>query len=57
MRLIHEGTGTGPLWQTVIFLGGLIPAMLAITGIIMWVNARRRRAAMERRHGTRRVTA
>ncbi|HEX8468736.1 MAG TPA: PepSY-associated TM helix domain-containing protein [Allosphingosinicella sp.] len=48
MRRIHDGTGTGALWQTIIFVGGLIPALLAVTGILMWLNARRGR----RRAGT-----
>ena len=55
MRRIHDGTGTGTVWQVIIFVGGLVPALLAVTGIIMWVTARRRRAAMERRHGARRT--
>lgn len=57
MRRIHDGTGMGAAWQVVIILGGLIPAMLAVTGIIMWVNARSRRSAMDRRRAARTVTA
>jgi uncharacterized iron-regulated membrane protein len=53
MRRLHDGTGTGPVWQTIIFIGGLIPAALAVTGILMWLNARRRRAGMLRRHERR----
>jgi uncharacterized iron-regulated membrane protein len=47
MRRWHDGTGMGPVWQVIIFLGGIIPAVLAITGITMWVNSRkwRRRPA------------
>jgi uncharacterized iron-regulated membrane protein len=41
MRRIHDGTDMGLLWQIVVFLGGLIPATLAITGIMMWVRGRR----------------
>ncbi|HEX8063134.1 MAG TPA: PepSY-associated TM helix domain-containing protein, partial [Allosphingosinicella sp.] len=44
MRRIHDGTGMGALWRTVIFLGGLIPALLAVTGILMWLHLRRSRA-------------
>lgn len=44
MRRIHDGSGMGPLWQTIIFIGGLIPAGLAVTGIIMWWRARQWRA-------------
>jgi uncharacterized iron-regulated membrane protein len=40
MRRIHDGNGMGLAWQIVIFLGGLIPAALAVTGIIMWWRAR-----------------
>ncbi len=40
MRRIHDGTRMGWLWQTIIFLGGLLPAILAITGVIMWWRAR-----------------
>lgn len=43
MRRIHDGTGMGALWQTIIFLGGLIPALLAVTGILMWLHVRRGR--------------
>jgi uncharacterized iron-regulated membrane protein len=43
MRRIHDGTGMGALWQTIIFIGGLIPALLAVTGILMWLQARRGR--------------
>lgn len=47
MRRWHDGTDMGPVWQTVIFLGGIIPALLSITGIIIWWRARqaRRRSA------------
>jgi uncharacterized iron-regulated membrane protein len=44
MRRIHDGTRTGPLWQTIIFLGGLVPAGLAVTGVLMWLGVRKRRA-------------
>ncbi len=40
MRRIHDGTGMGIAWQIVIFLGGLLPAGLALTGVIMWWRAR-----------------
>jgi uncharacterized iron-regulated membrane protein len=43
MRRIHDGDGMGPLWQTIIFLGGVLPAVLAVTGLIMWWRARGRR--------------
>ena len=40
MRRIHDGEGMGIIWQAIIFLGGILPAVLAITGIIMWWRAR-----------------
>jgi uncharacterized iron-regulated membrane protein len=40
MRRIHDGNGMGSVWQTIIFLGGILPAVLGVTGIIMWWRAR-----------------
>jgi uncharacterized iron-regulated membrane protein len=44
MRRWHDGTGMGLVWQIVIFLGGIVPALLSITGIIIWWRARKPRA-------------
>ena len=41
MRRLHDGTGMGPVWQAVIFLGGILPAVLAVTGLVMWWHGRR----------------
>jgi uncharacterized iron-regulated membrane protein len=49
MRRIHDGQGMGPVWQAIVFLGGLLPAMLGVTGVIMWSRARGWRAATEAR--------
>ena len=49
MRRLHDGTGMGAVWGGVIFLGGIIPAVLAVTGIIMWVDARKWRKRPKRR--------
>lgn len=40
MRRIHDGNDTPLLWQIIVFLGGLLPAALAVTGVIMWWRAR-----------------
>ena len=48
MRRIHHGEGMGLLWQIVIFLGGIAPAVLAVTGVIMWWRAREWRARVRR---------
>jgi uncharacterized iron-regulated membrane protein len=42
MRRIHDGTGMSTLWQAIIFIAGIIPAILAITGIMMWLKLRRK---------------
>jgi uncharacterized iron-regulated membrane protein len=44
MRRWHDGTGMGPVWQAIIFLGGIVPAILAITGTIIWLRSRPSRA-------------
>lgn len=51
MRRWHDGTGMGPVWQTIIFLGGIVPALLSITGIVIWWRARspRQRAKDQQR--------
>jgi uncharacterized iron-regulated membrane protein len=48
MRRIHDGEGMGIVWQLVIFLGGIAPAVLAVTGVIMWWRAREWRAKVRR---------
>jgi uncharacterized iron-regulated membrane protein len=53
MRRLHDGTGMGPVWQTIIFIGGILPAGLAVTGIIMWWRARGWRGEVARRGQTR----
>lgn len=53
MRQIHDGTGMGIVWQVIIFLGGVLPAILAITGVIMWWRARGWKAELKRKQQTR----
>jgi uncharacterized iron-regulated membrane protein len=43
MRRWHDGTGMGPVWQVIIFLGGILPALLSVTGTIIWWRARKPR--------------
>jgi uncharacterized iron-regulated membrane protein len=40
MRQIHDGHSYNAVWQTIIFLGGLAPLLLGITGVIMWLRTR-----------------
>jgi uncharacterized iron-regulated membrane protein len=48
-RRIHDGDGLGLVWQTIIFIAGWAPALLGITGIIMWLRSRRWRDDVNRR--------
>ena len=49
MRQLHDGGGMGAAWQTVIFIGGLLPAVLGVTGAIMWLRTRGWRGEVARR--------
>ena len=51
MRRIHDGTGMPFVWQVIVFVGGILPAILAVTGILMWLRMRRRRARHRRNMG------
>jgi uncharacterized iron-regulated membrane protein len=48
-RRLHDGTGMGLVFQVIIFLGGIAPAVLGITGIIMWLRTRLWRADVAKR--------
>jgi uncharacterized iron-regulated membrane protein len=39
-RRLHDGTGMGILFQIIIFVGGIAPAILGVTGILMWLRTR-----------------
>lgn len=49
MRRWHDGDGMGLVWQIVIFLGGIAPALLAVTGVIMWLRTRKWRERVGKR--------
>jgi uncharacterized iron-regulated membrane protein len=51
MRRIHDGTGMPLVWQIIIFVGGILPAALSVTGILMWLRMRRRRQRHRRSAG------
>ena len=53
MRRLHDGTRMGAIWQALIFLGGLVPAALAVTGFVMWVRSRGWRAKLARKRRAR----
>ncbi|MET0294371.1 MAG: PepSY-associated TM helix domain-containing protein [Phenylobacterium sp.] len=48
MRKIHDGADMGLVWQTIIFLGGVAPAVLGITGLVMWIRRTTRRRRITR---------
>jgi uncharacterized iron-regulated membrane protein len=48
MRRIHDGGEMGMLWQSIIFLAGVAPAVLGVTGIVMWLRRRARQRALHR---------
>ena len=41
MREVHDGDDSGPLWRAVIALAGLAPALLGVTGTVLWLQRRR----------------
>ncbi|WP_242184623.1 PepSY-associated TM helix domain-containing protein [Sphingomonas sp. CARO-RG-8B-R24-01] len=53
MRRLHDGTRMGFAWQLLVFLGGILPAVLAVTGIIMWWRARGWKAALKAKQRAR----
>ncbi len=45
-RILHEGGAFGGAGRFVTFLGGLMPPLLVVTGLIMWLRQRRGRTAV-----------
>jgi uncharacterized iron-regulated membrane protein len=45
VRRVHEGEGWGPLWKAVVFVTGVAPAVLGVTGVIIWLRRQQRRRA------------
>jgi uncharacterized iron-regulated membrane protein len=43
IRWIHEGEAGGLVWRLVVFLCGLMPSVLGITGLVVWLRGRRQR--------------
>ena len=57
MRELHDGHSYNIIWQTVIFLAGLAPAILGITGVIMWIRTRDWRRRAGRKGNSQRTAA
>ncbi|WP_332767715.1 PepSY-associated TM helix domain-containing protein [Phenylobacterium sp.] len=49
LRQVHDGAQAWPLWRVVIFLGGLAPVVLVLSGVTIWLRRQLRKR--------RRVTA
>jgi uncharacterized iron-regulated membrane protein len=43
MRKIHDGQDTPFIWQLLVFLTGVAPPLLGVTGTVMWLRRRARR--------------
>lgn len=55
IRRLHEGNYAGEIWRLVVFLSGIMPAVLGVTGILVWLRQRRQRRLMNARdHGSSR---
>lgn len=55
MRQLHDGAGMGLAWQIAIFIGGIMPVVLGITGLVMWWRSRGWRADVSRRMNDRKA--
>jgi len=47
IRWLHEGSHSGEVWRFVVFLSGIMPAVLGVTGILVWLRQRRQRALIK----------
>lgn len=45
VRRIHDGDNQSLIWRVLIFLAGLAPALLGVTGLIIWLRRPKRGAA------------
>ncbi len=43
IRWLHEGSHAGEIWRLVVFITGIMPSLLGITGILIWLRQRRQR--------------
>jgi uncharacterized iron-regulated membrane protein len=48
IRWIHEGSHSGLLWQFIVFLCGIFPAVLGVTGVVVWLRRRASRSTIDR---------
>jgi uncharacterized iron-regulated membrane protein len=48
IRGLHDGSRGGLVWQVAVFLCGIFPAIFVVTGLMIWLQRRSRRAAFKR---------
>jgi uncharacterized iron-regulated membrane protein len=41
IRALHEGSRGGALWQVLVFVCGVLPAVFVVTGVLIWLRSRR----------------
>jgi uncharacterized iron-regulated membrane protein len=46
VRQVHDGSDMGLAWRLVITVAGLAPAVLGLSGVVMWLRRRARRRAL-----------
>lgn len=51
IRPLHDGGVGGPVWQWLVFIAGIVPAVLAFSGVFLWVRNERRKV-LARSSGT-----
>jgi len=51
VRKIHDGQDMPFLWQLLVFLTGIAPLLLGVTGTVMWLRRRARRAHLGKPQG------
>ncbi len=49
MRRLHDGSTYPLIWQVVVFITGILPALFGITGLIMYLRRRRNRRLLQQR--------
>jgi uncharacterized iron-regulated membrane protein len=60
-RIADGSTGaaiSGTIWQVIVFITGLLPTVLAVTGVMIWLRRRRiRRSGADRAAGVPQLDA
>ena len=46
IRWIHEGSHSGTIWQVLVFVCGVLPTLLTVTGVLIWLRSRKAKRAL-----------